>query len=140
MTVFTSMTGDLLHVGHLRIIEQASKLGTLIVGIPTSESNEKIKGYPTAISFENRLRMIQSIKGVHLCLGYHSQEELENLIRLIKPDIVCRGDDQIDFIGKDVAESIGAKIVYFPYSKDISSTKIREDICYSSRCTKQQES
>lgn len=129
MIIFTSMVADLLHVGHLRIIEQASKLGTLVVGIPTSESNKIIKGYPTTISFEHRLRMVQSIKGVHLCLGYHSKEELENLIRLIKPDIVCRGDDQTEFIGKDVAEEIGAKIVYFPYSHEISSTKIKEDIC-----------
>ncbi|MHA1591197.1 MAG: adenylyltransferase/cytidyltransferase family protein [Candidatus Heimdallarchaeaceae archaeon] len=125
MKVFTSMVGDLFHIGHLRIIEKASDLGTLIVGIPTSDSNIIMKGHPTIVSFEQRLRIIQSIKGVHLCLGYHSKNELEKLISLIKPDIVCRGDDEKDFVGKDVAEKLGAKIIYFPYSKEISSTKIR---------------
>jgi bifunctional ADP-heptose synthase (sugar kinase/adenylyltransferase) len=62
-------------------------------------------------------------------LAYHSAEELRRLIRLLKPDIVCRGDDQMDFIGKEEAEEVGAEIVYFPYSKDISSTKIKERVC-----------
>lgn len=126
--VFTSMVGDVFHIGHLRLLERASELGRLIVGIPTSDSNEVIKGYPTLYTFEQRLRIIQSLKCVHLCLGYHSQKELEKLIRLIRPNIVCRGDDQIEFVGKDVAEKVGAKIIYFPYSKEISSTKIKAQL------------
>ena len=126
--VFTSMVGDMVHIGHLRLLEKAAKLGTVIVGIPTSDSNEIFKGKPTVISLEGRLRMIQALKPVHLCLGYHSKEELENLIRLIRPNIVCRGDDQKDFVGKSAAEEVGAKIIYFPYSQDISSTMIKDQI------------
>ena len=126
--VFTSAVGDMLHTGHLRLFQKASKLGDLVVGIPTSASNVKIKGRETVISLEDRLLMIQALKCVRLCIAYEGKEELDDLIQLIHPDYVCRGDDQKDFNGKAAAEAVGAKIVYFPYSKDISSTKIRERI------------
>lgn len=124
--VFTSAVMDLFHIGHLKLFERASELGKLVVAIPTSDSNEIFKGHPTYYTFEQRLRIIQALKCVHLCLGYHSLEELQNLIKLIKPDIVCRGDDQKEFNGKKEAKEVGAKIVYFPYSKEISTTQIKK--------------
>jgi cytidyltransferase-like protein len=126
--IFTSAVCDLLHIGHLRLFEKASNLGKLIVAIPTSESNEIFKGYPTAISLEHRLRMVQALKCVHLCLGYHSLEELKKLILLIRPDVVCRGNDDENFNGRAEAESVGAKIVFFDYSSEVSSSKIAERV------------
>ena len=130
MIIFASMVGDLYHVGHLNFIKEASKLGTLIIGIPTSYSNKIVKGYDTIMTLEERLRILQGQSGVHLVLGYEGAEELNKLIELIKPDMVCRGDDQEDFIGKETALSVGAKIKYFPYTKGISTTEIKE------RCTR----
>jgi cytidyltransferase-like protein len=130
MIVFTSMVGDMFHEGHLNLINSASELGTLIVAIPTSHSNKVVKGHETIISFESRLRILQSIKGVHLVIGYEGADELNKLIELIKPNIVCRADDQPDFIGKETAIKVGAKIILFPYTKGISTTEIRE------RCTR----
>lgn len=121
---------DLFHVGHLNLLERASKLGELIVGIPTSWTiEEHIKGHPTVISAEDRLRIVQAIKHVKFAFIYTDTEALEESIRLIKPDIVCRGDDNENFVGRKVAEEIGAKIVFFQYTKGISSTKIREELC-----------
>jgi|GEM_PF-2931573 len=123
--VFTSAVCDTPHLGHLRMFEQASKLGKLIVAIPSSDSNISFKGHPTINTMEERLRVVQALEPVYLCIAYHSLEELKKLIYTIKPDIVCRGDDQVDFNGKKEAQEMGARIVYFPYSKDISSTEIR---------------
>jgi cytidyltransferase-like protein len=123
------MVGDLLHVGHLNLLERASKLGDLIVGIPTSWTiQEHIKGHPTVISAEDRLRIIQALKFVDFAFVYTDSDALNKSIRLLKPDIICRGDDNKNFVGKDVAEELGIEIVYFPYTKEISSTRIREGL------------
>jgi len=123
------MVGDLLHVGHLNLLERASKLGDLIVGIPTSWTiQEHIKGHPTVISAEDRLRIIQALKFVDFAFVYTDSDALNKYIRLLKPDIICRGDDNKNFVGKDVAEELGIEIVYFPYTKEISSTRIREGL------------
>ncbi|MCK9463339.1 MAG: adenylyltransferase/cytidyltransferase family protein [Proteobacteria bacterium] len=127
--VITFMVGDLLHVGHLNLLERASKLGDLIVGIPTSWTiQEHIKGHPTVISAEDRLRIIQALKFVDFAFVYTDSDALNKSIRLLKPDIICRGDDNKNFVGKDVAEELGIEIVYFPYTKEISSTRIREGL------------
>jgi cytidyltransferase-like protein len=123
------MVGDLLHIGHLNLLERASKLGDLIVGIPTSWTiQEHIKGHPTVISAEDRLRIIQALKFVDFAFVYTDSDALNKSIRLLKPDIICRGDDNKNFVGKDVAEELGIEIVYFPYTVEISSTKIREGL------------
>jgi glycerol-3-phosphate cytidylyltransferase len=123
------MVGDLFHIGHLNLLERASKLGDLIVGIPTSWTiGEHIKGHPTVISAEDRLRIIQALKFVDFAFVYTDSDALNKSIRLLKPDIICRGDDNKNFVGKYVAEELGIEIVYFPYTVEISSTKIREGL------------
>lgn len=133
------MTGDLFHAGHLNLIQDAVKLGELIVCIPTSHSTKAIKGRKPIISLEDRLRIIQAVKGVHLVLGYDGCKEWKKIIRLIKPDIVCRGDDWKDFPGRKTAEGLGIKVILFPYTKRISSISIREKIC-SMQCSKPKKS
>ena len=131
--VFTAMVGDLFHVGHLNLLERASKLGDyLIVGIPTNWTiSEHIKHREPIISAEDRLRIVQAIKYVDFAFIYTDSDALCESIRLIRPDVVCRADDNKDFVGKETAEEVGAEIIYLPYTPKISSTELRKQ-CESS--------
>lgn len=128
MKVLTFGVMDMFHSGHLNLLERASKLGDyLIVGIPTNWTiSEHIKHREPIIPAEDRLRIVQAIKYVDFAFIYTDSDALEESIRLIKPDVICRADDNKDFVGRKVAEEVGAEIVYLPYTKGISSTELRE--------------
>jgi glycerol-3-phosphate cytidylyltransferase len=128
--VMTLMVGDLFHAGHLNLLERASKLGDyLIVGVPTSWTiKEHIKFKEPVFTTEDRLRIVQSIRYVDFAFAYTDNDSLAESIRLFRPDIFCRADDNTDFIGRDTVESIGAKIVFFPYTEGISATTIRSKL------------
>jgi len=129
--VLTFMVGDLFHIGHLNMLQKAKALGDyLIVGIPTSWTiKEHIKGKDPIFSAEERLRIVQALKIVNFAFIYTDSNSLNESIRLLKPDIVCRGDDNKNFVGKEASEEIGVEIVYFPYTKGISSSEIRRKLC-----------
>ena len=128
--VLTFMVGDIFHVGHLNLLQNAKTLGDyLIVGIPTSWTiKEHIKNREPIFSAEDRLRIIQALEIVNFAFIYTDSESLNESIMLLKPDFVCRGDDNKNFIGKEMAEKVGAKIIYFPYTKGISSSKLRRKL------------
>lgn len=128
--VLTFMVGDIFHIGHLNMLEKAKALGDyLMVGIPTDWTiNEHIKNETPIFTSEQRLRIIQALKVVDFAFIYTDSKALLKSIVLLKPDIVCRGDDNKNFVGRDVAEKIGAKIVFFQYTKGISSGKLRRII------------
>ena len=129
--VMTFMVADMFHSGHLNLLERAKALGDkLIVGIPTNWTiAEHIKGKDPVIQAEDRLRIVQALKYVDFAFIYTDTDALKESIRLLRPDIVCRGDDWKDFVGKDAAEEVGAEIVFLPYTQSISSTKLREKLC-----------
>jgi glycerol-3-phosphate cytidylyltransferase len=118
---------DMLHTGHLNLLERAKGLGDyLIVGIPTNWTiSEHIKHREPVINAEDRLRLVQAIKYVDFAFIYTDSDSLKESIKLIKPDVVCRADDNKDFVGLKEAKEVGAEIVYFPYTKGISSTELR---------------
>jgi glycerol-3-phosphate cytidylyltransferase len=121
------MVADMLHTGHLNLLERAKGLGDyLIVGIPTNWTiSEHIKHREPIIPAEDRLRLVQAIKYVDFAFIYTDSDSLKESIRLIKPDIVCRADDNKNFVGLKEAKEVGAEIVFFPYTKGVSSTELR---------------
>ena len=128
--VLTFMVGDIFHIGHLTLLQRAKKLGDyLIVGLPSSWTiSEDIKGREPIFPSEERLRIVQAIRYVDFAFVYTDNNALNESIKLLKPDVVCRGDDNKNFIGREVAESIGAEIIFFPYTQGISSGKLRSKI------------
>ena len=94
--VFTSGSFDLFHIGHLNILEKSALLGDeLIVGVSTDELIQHYKGMPPIIPFEQRIRIVSSIKCVtkvvkQVKLTEIAQLERENI------DIVTIGDDWKD--------------------------------------------
>jgi len=120
---------DLLHSGHLNLFKKASKLGQLIVAIPTSSGAKEAKRKEPVMSFEERFRVVNALKYVYMAVGFEGNEEAEKIVELIRPDIICRGDDWKDFPGSKTARRLKIKIIYFPYTKGISTTKIKRRIC-----------
>jgi len=128
MKILTIGVFDLLHKGHINLIKKASELGDLIIAVKSSEGTLIIKGKKPLQSLEDRIRTIRTklAKYIKLVVGIDNDED--KLIELLKPDIICRGDDWLDFPGVKTAKKLGMKTVYFKYTKGISSTKLRSKI------------
>lgn len=94
-------TFDLLHYGHVKMLEKAKELGgadaTLIVVISRDSSSEKVKGHPPIFPDEQRLNLIKALKVVDdAVLGYQGDNWKDRLkiIGDLKPDIIVLGYDQ----------------------------------------------
>jgi len=117
------MSSDIIHNGHIRIISRAAALGELTVAVLTDEAVAKYKRYPL-IPFDERVEIINNIKGVAAVVAQYSVDYEENLLKY-KPDIVVHGDDwksgfQAPVRAKvmEVLKSYGGELVEFPYTAD----------------------
>lgn len=123
--VITYGTFDLLHYGHINLFKRAKKLGDyLIVAVSTDEFN-KIKGKQAYQSFKTRKMMVESIRYVDLVIEEKNWEQKIDDIKKYEVDIFVIGDDwkgKFDFL-KDYC-----KVVYLPRTKEISTTKIKQDL------------
>ncbi len=132
--VFTSGSFDLFHVGHLNILEKSAALGDeLIVGVSTDELIEHYKGMKPIIPFEQRVRIVESIKCVTKVVRQTKLTEIAQLQRE-NIDIVTIGDDWKDKYLEGLEwmkKQPGKEVVYFPYTPGISTTKIKRDIISS---------
>ncbi len=132
--VFTSGCFDLFHVGHLNILEKSAALGDeLIVGVSTDELIEKYKGMKPIIPFEQRFRIVQSIKCVTKVVKQVKLTEIAQLQRE-NIDIVTIGDDWVDKYLEGLEwmkQQPGKEVVYFPYTPGVSTTIIKRQIIES---------
>ena len=86
------MSADLLHPGHLNIIEKAREIGgEIIVGLLTDKAIASYKRLPY-MSWEQRRVIIENVKGVSKVVAQETLDYVPNLLR-IKPDYVLHGDD-----------------------------------------------
>ncbi len=129
--VFTNGCFEILHPGHIEILERAKGSGDiLIVGINSDNSVKNIKGEKKIIlNEESRLRIISSLEMVDYVILF-DENTPENLIAELKPDIHVKGGDyKIDKLPEaKIVESYGGKIYIFPLLKEFSTTKIIERI------------
>ena len=89
--VYVAMSADLIHPGHLNIINKASKLGDVIIGLLTDNAIASYKRVPM-MEYKDRQKIISSIKGVKKVIQQNTHDYTKNLKR-IKPDFVVHGDD-----------------------------------------------
>ena len=89
--VYIGMSADLLHPGHLNIINEATKYGEVIVGLLTDKAIASYKRLPY-MSYEQRKVVVENIKGVSQVIPQDTLDYTDNL-KLIKPDYVLHGDD-----------------------------------------------
>lgn len=123
MKVWVNGTFDVLHVGHIRLLEYASKFGTLRVGIDTDKRVKELKGEERPFNNqEDRKKMLESIKFVGEVVYFDSREELIQCVKDYSPDIMVVGND---YQGETVFGSEHAKqVIFFEKIPKYSSTKI----------------
>lgn len=127
---YTTGVFDLFHIGHLNLLKNAKAMcDKLIVGVTTDELILKYKKKRAIIPFHERCEIVQNIKCVDAVISQTTMNKFEAWKRL-KFDIMFVGDDWYNTekwqnIEKKFNE-VGIRIVYFPYTKNTSSTMINE--------------
>tara|TARA_R110002073_G_scaffold258681_1_gene421655 strand:+ start:3913 stop:5283 length:1371 start_codon:yes stop_codon:yes gene_type:complete len=121
--VFTNGCFDILHLGHIKYLERAKKLGdVLIVGVNTDQSVKKLKGDKRPINPEfDRAYLLNALKSVDYTVLF-DQDTPYGLIKVIKPDVLVKGSDykNKEVIGSDIAKTV--KLIEFVDGK--STTEI----------------
>jgi D-beta-D-heptose 7-phosphate kinase/D-beta-D-heptose 1-phosphate adenosyltransferase len=127
-TVIVNGTFDILHPGHIAMLNTARSLGGyLIVCIDTDRRVRELKGDKRPINDQNfRKVMLQNLKAVDIVEFFDSREQLIDLIKLYKPDIMVKGSD---WKGKSVtAQEYVKEIFWYDRIDEYSTTKIIQDI------------
>ena len=131
VVVFTNGCFDIIHPGHIDLLERARRLGTkLIVGINSDSSVRQIKGSPRPyFSQTDRAAILEGLSCVDEVLIYEESTP-ENLIREIKPAVLVKGGDWkiTEIVGADFVQSYGGKVFSMPLKSDYSSSRIVEKI------------
>lgn len=121
----------MFHIGHLNILKRAKEqCDYLVVGVTTDELAQ-YKNKSAIIPFEERLAIVDAIKYVDKAVPQENMNKLE-ACKKYNADVIFVGDDwkgtdKWNKIEQDLA-TIGAKVVYFPYTKGTSSTILREKL------------
>lgn len=126
--VFVNGTFDLIHSGHIHLLNYAKSLGDfLYVAIDTDERVKEKKGESRPIyNLEERIFHLQNIKPVDVVLSFSTDEQLENLVKIVKPDIMVVGSD---WKGKSVIGSYyAAELIFFDRIEEYASTKTIQSI------------
>ena len=125
-TVITFGTFDLLHIGHVKILEKCKKLGDkLIVGISTDKFSYKKKQRYPIYSQQERAKIIKSLKFVDEIFFEESLEEKRNYIMKYKANILVMGMDWKDKF--DEFNDI-CKVIYLDRTPSVSTTHLIETI------------
>jgi D-beta-D-heptose 7-phosphate kinase/D-beta-D-heptose 1-phosphate adenosyltransferase len=130
--VFTNGVFDLLHPGHLAILEAARALGdVLVVGLNSDVSARTLgKGEGRPVLDETaRSRMLVALRCVDAVELFNEPTPLR-LIRDVRPDVLVKGGDYADreVVGRDVVEAAGGRVVLVPLLPGYSTTALLEHI------------
>jgi len=136
--VFTNGCFDIIHPGHIDLLEKAKSLGTkLIVGINSDRSVRAIKGNDRPVlSQDERKTILENLKSVDE-VRIFDENTPENLIKEIKPDVLVKGGDwkPDEIIGGDFVQQYGGKVFSIPLTEGYSTSKIVEKITNSQNIT-----
>jgi glycerol-3-phosphate cytidylyltransferase len=128
---FTCSTFDLLHAGHVTMLEEAKRhCDFLIVGLqndPTLDRTEKNK--PVQSIVERQIQLA-AVKYVDEIIIYNTEQDLIDLLLTLPIDVRVLGEEykSKDFTGKDIAKQRGSKIVYNGRDHSFSSTSLRKRV------------
>ncbi len=112
--VFTNGCFDLLHVGHIRLLREAKRLGDiLIVGLNSDSSAKRIKGEGRPIVTQNERAEVLSALEMVDYVTFFDETDPHKTISIILPHVLVKGSDwpEEGIVGRDVVESNGGKVV-----------------------------
>jgi rfaE bifunctional protein nucleotidyltransferase chain/domain len=128
--VFTNGCYDLLHPGHIRLLEQARSLGDVLVLALNSDSGVRLSKGPSRpiVPEAERAALAAALQAVDAVVLFH-QETPRELIAAVLPDVLVKGADWSHFIaGREEVEASGGKVVTIPLEPGHSTTNIVESI------------
>jgi phosphoenolpyruvate phosphomutase len=131
--VYVGMSADLVHPGHMNILQVAAKYGEVTVGLLTDKAIASYKRLPY-MTYEQRKTVIENIKGVKQVIPQSTLDYRPNL-ESIKPDIVVHGDDWKEGVQSKTRQQVietlkkwGGKLVEPTYTEGISSTALNKSL------------
>jgi D-beta-D-heptose 7-phosphate kinase/D-beta-D-heptose 1-phosphate adenosyltransferase len=129
--VFTNGCFDLLHVGHIRYLEEAKTLGDiLIVGVNSDASVRKLKGPKRPVlHVEDRAEILSGLGCVDYITVFDELDPLA-LITSLQPNVLAKGGDWTieQTVGKEVVERAGGEVVIIPFVQGASTSSLIETI------------
>ena len=124
--VWVNGTFDVLHIGHIKLLEFASQFGEVRVGIDTDERVKKFKGELRPINnINDRIDFMNSIKYVNSSVSFSTDEELCDRIKEWNADIIIVGNDYKN--KKVIGSHLVKEVIFFDKIDGYSSTKIIEN-------------
>jgi phosphoenolpyruvate phosphomutase / 2-hydroxyethylphosphonate cytidylyltransferase len=133
--VYIALSVDVLHHGHINLINHAKKYGTVVAGLLTDKAISAQKKIPL-LNFSQRKKILENINGISKVIIQNEWEYSKNILKL-KPDYMVHGDDWT--LGEDkklrrdtiiALKKVGGKLIEIPHTKNISSHSLKE-IMYS---------
>jgi D-beta-D-heptose 7-phosphate kinase/D-beta-D-heptose 1-phosphate adenosyltransferase len=128
--VFTNGCYDLLHPGHIRLLEKARSLGDiLILALNTDDSVARLKGPSRPlISQDERARMALTLEAVD-AVTFFDEDTPRELIAAVLPDVLVKGADWAHFIaGREEVEAAGGKVMALALEPGFSTTNIEKEL------------
>ncbi|MPQ46504.1 phosphoenolpyruvate mutase [Marinifilum sp. N1E240] len=132
-SVYIGMSADIIHPGHLNIIKEGAKLGSVTVGVLTDKAIASYKRLPY-LDYEQRKMIVENLKGVEKVIPQDTLDYVPNLMN-VKPDFVVHGDDWKEGIQQETRQRVidtikewNGKVIDVPYTQGISSSKLNEKV------------
>ncbi len=130
-TVYMCFSTDIIHSGHIAIINKAKNIGNLIIGVLSDEAVSSYKRFPL-MPFNERKTIFENISGVKQVVEQKTLSYAE-ILRKIKPNYVVHGDDWKEGFQKPIRDEVlsvlseyGGYLVEFPYSQDEKYTELEK--------------
>tara|TARA_B100001248_G_C27397550_1_gene466767 strand:- start:1083 stop:2393 length:1311 start_codon:yes stop_codon:yes gene_type:complete len=128
--VYIGMSADIIHHGHLNIINEGAKHGEVIIGLLTDEAIVSYKSLPL-MTFAERKKIVESIKGVSKVMPQNTLDYTFNL-KKIKPDYVVHGDDWKEGVQRETRAKVietlkewDGTLIEPKYTSSISSSMLK---------------
>ena len=131
VVVFTNGCFDLLHVGHVRYLQEARKQGdSLAVAVNSDRSVEQIKGKGRPIMPEDQRAEVLAAMGCVDWVTLFDEPDPLTLIQLLKPDVLAKGADwsEEEIIGAKQVKEAGGKVLRIPLEVEVSTSDIFEKV------------
>jgi len=117
--ILVDMSCSILHHGHVRLLRKASKFGKVIVALTTDKEIKKHKGFNPELKFKFRKEILQSI--IYVAQVIPSKWKIKDkFLKKNNIDVLVRGSDY-------KKEKFSVKTIFFPRTKNISSSKLRKN-------------
>ncbi|MFN0057045.1 MAG: D-glycero-beta-D-manno-heptose 1-phosphate adenylyltransferase [Planctomycetota bacterium] len=125
--VFTNGCFDVLHSGHIALLQKARALGDiLVVGLNSDASIRRLKGSDRPVNTQDRRgRVLSSISAIDHVVVFDDDTPIE-LIRRLAPNVLVKGADYVNktVVGRELVEARGGKVVLVELEPDLSTTAI----------------